>query len=445
MTQLLINICDYFLSAVVANNMNLNRELKICVLGLGYVGLPLAVEFGKVYNVIGYDIDPTRIEELENKIDRTLEVSSDELASAHQLSFTSRRDDICNCNCYIVTVPTPIDSAKRPDLGPLLSACELVGSALSKGDVVIFESTVYPGATEEECVPVLAKVSGLSYNVDFFCGYSPERINPGDHSRRITSITKVTSGSTRDTAIAIDNLYSSIIPAGTHMAPSIAVAEAAKVIENTQRDLNIALMNELSIIFARLGIDTSEVLSAAGTKWNFLPFTPGLVGGHCIGVDPYYLTHKAEAVGYQPQVILAGRRVNDAMGEYVASRLVRQMIKQSIQVSGARILVMGMTFKENCPDIRNTKVIDVVRELQDYGVVVDVFDPWVDHDQALKQYGIEICAKPDAGSYDALILSVAHDEFRRMGAQKIREFGKTQHLFFDLKSVFLLGDSDLRL
>ncbi len=425
--------------------MNLNDGVKICVIGLGYVGLPLAVEFGKVYNVVGYDINPVRIDDLRNKIDRTREVTLEDLFLAKRLSFTCTSEDIRDCNCYIVTVPTPIDSAKRPDLRPLLSACELVGSVLNNGDVVIFESTVYPGTTEEECVPVLEKVSGLSYNLDFYCGYSPERINPGDHNRRITSITKVTSGSNLEVAIAIDRLYSSIIPAGTHMAPSIAVAEAAKVIENTQRDLNIALINELSIIFAKLGIDTSEVLSAAGTKWNFLPFTPGLVGGHCIGVDPYYLTHKAEAVGYQPQVILAGRRVNDAMGEYVASRLVRQMIKQSIQVSGARVLVMGMTFKENCPDIRNTKVVDVVRELRDYGIVVDVFDPWVDQEQALKQYGIEICAAPNAGHYDAVILAVAHDEFRTMGAQKIRGLGKPEHVFFDLKSVFLLEDSDLRL
>ncbi len=425
--------------------MNLNDDVKICVIGLGYVGLPLAVEFGKIYSVIGYDIDPIRIDDLCNKIDRTREVTSEDLSAARLLSFTYREEDIRDCNCYIVTVPTPIDSSKRPDLSPLLSACELVGSVLKKGDVVIFESTVYPGATEEECVPVLEKLSGLSYNLDFHCGYSPERINPGDHTRRITSITKVTSGSNSEAAIAIDRLYASIIPAGTHLASSIAVAEAAKVIENTQRDLNIALINELSIIFARLGIDTSEVLSAAGTKWNFLPFTPGLVGGHCIGVDPYYLTHKAEAVGYQPQVILAGRRVNDAMGEYVASRLVRQMIKQSIQVSGARVLVMGMTFKENCPDIRNTKVVDVVRELREYGIVVDVFDPWVDHDRALQHYGIEICATPNAGIYDAIILSVAHNEFRTMGAQRIRGFGKPKHVFFDLKSLFLLEDSDLRL
>lgn len=425
--------------------MNLNSEPKICVIGLGYVGLPLAVEFGKVYSVVGYDIDTTRIDDLENKIDRTREVSTEDLLSARHLSFTSREEDIRNCNCYIVTVPTPIDSAKRPDLGPLLSACELVGSALSEGDVVIFESTVYPGATEEECVPVLEKVSGLKYNADFSCGYSPERINPGDHSRRITSITKVTSGSTRDTAIAIDRLYASIIPAGTHMAPSIAVAEAAKVIENTQRDVNIALVNELSIIFSRLGIDTADVLAAASTKWNFLQFTPGLVGGHCIGVDPYYLTHKAEAVGYHPQVILSGRRINDAMGEYVAARLVRQMIKKSIQVSGARILVMGMTFKENCPDTRNTKVIDVVREMEDYGASVDVFDPWVEGSQSVEHYGIETCVAPEPGMYDAVILAVAHQDFREMGPENIRAFGKPSHVFFDLKSVFSSDESDFRL
>lgn len=429
----------------MVKNMNLNSDLKICVVGLGYVGLPLAVEFGKLYNVVGYDIDPTRIDDLENKIDRTREVTAEDLSSARSLSFTSRDEDIRDCNCYIVTVPTPIDGAKHPDLGPLLSACELVGSVLAVGDFVVFESTVYPGATEEECVPVLERVSGLSYNSDFFCGYSPERINPGDHAHRVTSITKVTSGSTREAAIAIDKLYASIIPAGTHMAPSIAVAEAAKVIENTQRDLNIALVNELSIIFTKLGIDTCEVLAAAGTKWNFLPFEPGLVGGHCIGVDPYYLTYKAETVGYHPQVILSGRRINDAMGEYVASRLVRQMIQRSIHVFGSRVLVMGMTFKENCPDIRNTKVVDVVRELEDYGATVDVFDPWVERAHALEHCGIEICAAPDKGKYDAIILAVAHDDFRKMGVQKIREFGRSAHVFFDLKSVFLLNESDLRL
>lgn len=421
------------------------EEIKIAIIGLGYVGLPLSIEFSKLYKTIGYDIDHQRISDLRNKVDKTREVSRQELEAATRLVFTSDKKDLIDCNHYIVTVPTPIDELKKPDLSAILSACELVGSALKRGDFVIFESTVYPGATEEECVPVLERVSGLSYNIDFFCGYSPERINPGDHSRRISSITKVTSGSTLDAAIAIDRLYASIIPAGTHMAPSIAVAEAAKVIENTQRDLNIALINELSIIFTRLGIDTSEVLAAAGTKWNFLPFRPGLVGGHCIGVDPYYLTHKAEAVGYHPQIILSGRRINDAMGEYAVARLVRYMIKRSIPVSGARVLVMGMTFKENCPDIRNTKVVDVVRELCDYGVVVDVFDPWVDIDKAFEHYGIEICLAPEVGTYDAIILAVAHDEFREMGPGKIRSFGRPSHVFFDLKSVFSINDSDLRL
>lgn len=427
------------------DTMKLADDLKICVVGLGYVGLPLAVEFGKFYDVVGYDIDPKRIDELQKKIDTTQEVKPEVLLSASQLSFTSSEADIHNCDCYIITVPTPIDDLKRPDLGPLRSACELVGSLLKKGSCVIFESTVFPGATEEECVPILEAASGMLYNVDFFCGYSPERINPGDQTHRITDIIKVTSGSTPEVANFVDRLYSSIIPAGTYLAGSIAVAEAAKVIENTQRDLNIALINELAIIFSRLGIDTSEVLAAAGTKWNFLPFVPGLVGGHCIGVDPYYLTYKAESVGYHPQVILSGRRINDAMGEYVASRLVRVMIKRSIPVLGARVLVMGMTFKENCPDIRNTKVVDVVRELEDFGVNVDVFDPWVDHIHAEEQYGVLLCSAPDIGNYDAIILAVAHREFKQMGPQKIREFGKPSNIFFDLKAIFAVSDSDLRL
>lgn len=423
----------------------MQKDIKIGVIGLGYVGLPLAVEFGKQYETIGYDINPHRIDDLCNKIDRTREVSIEELASADRLTFTGQRKDLVDCNFYIVTVPTPIDDAKRPDLGPLLSACEIVGSVLKRGDIVVFESTVYPGATEEKCVPVLENVSGLTFNVDFHCGYSPERINPGDHNRRITSITKVTSGSTQDAAIVVDNLYASIITAGTHLAPSIAVAEAAKVIENTQRDLNIALVNELAIIFNRIGLDTSDVLAAAATKWNFLPFSPGLVGGHCIGVDPYYLTHKSEAVGYHPHVILSGRRINDGMGEYVAARLVKCMVKKSIKVAGSRVLVMGLTFKENCPDIRNTKVVDVIKHLRDYDVEVEVFDPWVEPDQAIGNYDIQMCSSPMVASYDAIVLAVAHDDFKKMGATKIREFGAQGHVFFDLKSLFLASESDLRL
>ncbi|MDB2548520.1 Vi polysaccharide biosynthesis UDP-N-acetylglucosamine C-6 dehydrogenase TviB [Paracoccaceae bacterium] len=425
--------------------MKIRKDIKIGVIGLGYVGLPLSVEFGKKYDTIGYDINQARINDLRNKVDRTREVPVEDLASSRRLVFTNQHKDLADCNYYIVTVPTPIDDAKRPDLGPLLSACETIGSVLKHGDIVVFESTVYPGATEEVCVPVLEKISGLSFNIDFYCGYSPERINPGDHGRRITSITKVTSGSTPDAANAINDLYSSIIAAGTHLASSIAVAEAAKVIENTQRDLNIALVNELSIIFNRIGIDTSEVLAAASTKWNFLPFAPGLVGGHCIGVDPYYLTYKSEAVGYHPHVILSGRRINDGMGEYVASCLVKCMVKRSLMVVRSRVLVMGLTFKENCPDIRNTKVVDVVKHLQDYGAQVDVFDPWVEPDQVLMHYGLAVCSSPSVGYYDAIILAVAHDEFRNMGSLKIREFGKDNHVFFDLKSVFAANESDLRL
>ena len=425
--------------------MNIRKDIKIGVIGLGYVGLPLSVEFGKKYETFGYDINPHRIDDLRNKVDRTREVSFEELASANRLVFTSQIQDLVGCNYYIVTVPTPIDDAKRPNLAPLLSACELVGSVLKRGDVVVFESTVYPGATEDECVPVLENVSGLSFNVDFYCGYSPERINPGDPSRRLTSITKVTSGSTLNTAREVDNLYSSIITAGTHLAPSIAVAEAAKVIENTQRDVNIALVNELAIIFNRIGIETSDVLAAASTKWNFLKFVPGLVGGHCIGVDPYYLTYKAEAVGYHPDVILSGRRINDAMGEYVASRLVKSMVQRSLMVAGSRVLVMGLTFKENCPDIRNTKVVDVVKNLKDYGINVDVFDPWVEVDQAFDYYGIQMCPSPSVAAYEAIILAVAHDDFKNMGSSQIREFGAEGHVFFDLKSLFSITESDLRL
>ena len=370
----------------------------IAVIGLGYVGLPLAVEFGKARPVIGFDINAGRIDALRVGHDATLEVSKDELATADQLTFTSDPADLAAASIYIVTVPTPIDAHKRPDLTPLLKASEMLGGVLKRGDIVIYESTVYPGATEEDCVPVLERVSGLTFNVDFFAGYSPERINPGDKLHRLPDILKVTSGSTPEIAEEVDQLYASIITAGTYKVESIRVAEAAKVIENTQRDLNVALMNELAMIFNRMGIDTDEVLKAAGTKWNFLPFQPGLVGGHCIGVDPYYLTHKAEAIGYHPQIILAGRRINDGMGAYVASQLVKAMLKRRLQVDGARVLILGLTFKENCPDLRNTRVIDVVAELREYGVQVDVHDPWVDAAEAKQEYGLDLITTPEPSS-----------------------------------------------
>ena len=417
----------------------------IAVIGLGYVGLPLAAEFGKRRPVIGFDINASRITELRAGRDHTREVGSDELAEARHLSFTDRREDLAEASIYIVTVPTPIDGHKRPDLTPLLKASETVGSVLKKGDIVIYESTVYPGATEEDCVPVLERVSGLTFNEDFFCGYSPERINPGDKKHRLTTITKVTSGSTLEVAERIDALYASIIEAGTYKAESIRVAEAAKVIENTQRDLNIALVNELAIIFNRMGIDTEAVLKAAGTKWNFLPFRPGLVGGHCIGVDPYYLTHKAEALGYHPQVILSGRRINDGMGAYVAGRMVKAMLKRGMTVSGMRVLVLGLAFKENCPDLRNTRVVDVVSELLDYGVHVDVHDPWVDAEEARAEYGLELVSAPETGAYDGVLLAVAHESYQEAGCAGLRQFGSRDHVFCDLKSVFARNESDLRL
>lgn len=420
-------------------------NVKIAVVGLGYVGLPLAVEFGKRFTVVGFDINSQRIEKLRAGHDSTLEVDDGDLARAINLSFTDRIGDLSDCNIYIVTVPTPIDAHKRPDLTPLIKASESIGGVLSEGDVVIYESTVYPGATEEDCVPVLERVSRLKFNRDFFVGYSPERINPGDKSHRLTSITKVTSASTPEAAEFIDGLYASIIEAGTYKAASIRVAEAAKVIENTQRDLNIALINELSIIFGKMGIDTQAVLDAAGTKWNFLPFRPGLVGGHCIGVDPYYLTHKAEAIGYHPEVILSGRRINDGMGSYVANRLIKEMIKRGIQIRGSRILSLGLTFKENCPDLRNTRVVDVIEELRDYGAVVDVHDPWADPLEAQEEYGIELVAEPAAGAYDGILLAVPHDVFRGLGVSQLRNHGTPRHVFFDLKSVFDETDSDLRL
>lgn len=424
--------------------MNLS-ETKIAIIGLGYVGLPLAVEFGKKFPTLGFDINQARIAELKEFKDHTLEVDSDELQAADKLSFSFKREDLASCNVFIVTVPTPIDEHRQPDLTPLVKASETLGHVIKKGDVVIYESTVYPGATEEDCIPVIERVSGLKFNVDFFAGYSPERINPGDKLHRVTTIRKVTSGSTGEVADFVDSLYGSIITAGTYKASSIKVAEAAKVIENTQRDLNIALINELAVIFNRLGIDTEEVLLAAGTKWNFLPFRPGLVGGHCIGVDPYYLTHKAQAVGYHPEVILAGRRINDNMGRYVVGQLVKSMIKRQIPVANAKVLVLGLTFKENCPDIRNTKVIDIINELKEYDIQADVFDPWVDSAEAKHEYGITLTTAPVAQSYDAVILAVAHNEFKQLGAAGIRAFGKSVHVLYDLKYVLSAAEADVRL
>lgn len=418
---------------------------RLGVIGLGYVGLPVAVAFGKHLPVVGFDINPVRIEALRRGIDVTREVSADELAQASHLSFADDLDALRTCTTFIITVPTPIDAHKRPDLTPLMRASETVGKVLKPGDVVVYESTVYPGATEEDCVPVLERVSGLSFNRDFFVGYSPERINPGDRTHRLTSIRKVTSGSTPEAAAFVDALYASIIEAGTFRAESIRVAEAAKVIENTQRDLNIALINELAVIFGRMGIDTEAVLKAAETKWNFLPFRPGLVGGHCIGVDPYYLTHKAQAVGYHPEVILAGRRLNDGMGAYVAAQLIKAMLRRAIQVTGARILVMGLAFKENCPDLRNTRVIDVVRELRDFGAEVDVCDPWVDPEEAREEFGLRLIAEPAAGTYDAIIVAVAHRQFAARGAERIRALGRPDHVLYDLKYLFPKNASDLRL
>lgn len=421
------------------------NDFRLAIIGLGYVGLPLAVEFGKKYPVVGFDINSVRLTELTNGHDSTLEVDDDELASAEYLTYSNSLDDLKACNVFIVTVPTPINEHKQPDLTPLIKASETIGKVLKQGDIVIYESTVYPGATEEDCVPVLERVSGLTFNKDFFCGYSPERINPGDKEHRVTTILKVTSGSTPEIAETVDQLYRSIITAGTYKASSIKVAEAAKVIENTQRDVNIGLINELSLIFNKLGIDTEEVLKAAGTKWNFLPFRPGLVGGHCIGVDPYYLTHKAQSVGYHPEIILAGRRLNDGMGAYVVSQLVKSMLKKRIHVEGSRVLVLGLTFKENCPDLRNTKVIDIIHELQDYGVQVDCYDPWINAKEAEHEYAISPIAEPVAGQYDGIILAVAHSEFAQMGATEIRSLGKSNHVLYDLKYVLPREQTDLRL
>jgi UDP-N-acetyl-D-galactosamine dehydrogenase len=418
---------------------------KLAVIGLGYVGLPLAVEFGKRRSVVGFDINAQRIAALRDGIDHTRETDTAELAGAKWLRFTDDPAALGQCNTFIITVPTPIDEHKRPDLAPLTAASQTVGRVLHRGDVVIFESTVYPGATEEACVPVLEKTSGLQYNRDFFCGYSPERINPGDKQHRLPNIKKVTSGSTPDIAEFVDGLYREIITAGTHKAESIRIAEAAKVIENTQRDLNIALINELSLIFNKMGLDTEAVLRAAGSKWNFLPFRPGLVGGHCIGVDPYYLTHKAQAIGYHPEVILAGRRLNDRMGSYVAGQLVKGMTRQRIQVDGARVLVMGLAFKENCPDLRNTRVVDIVSELRDYNCEVDVHDPWVNADEAFAEYGLKPIAKPPQDSYDGIILAVAHDEFRDLGEAGVRRLGRARHVLYDLKYILPAQASDMRL
>ena len=421
------------------------ENARIAVIGLGYVGLPLAVEFGKSLPVVGFDINAQRITALRAGHDSTLEVSDAELSEAEHLSYTSDVADIVDCNVYIVTVPTPIDAHKRPDLTPLIKASETIGQVLKLGDVVIYESTVYPGATEEDCVPVLERISGLTFNTDFFAGYSPERINPGDKQHRLPTIMKVTSGSTPEVADFVDALYASIVTAGTHQAPSIRVAEAAKVIENTQRDLNIALVNELAMIFNKMGIDTEAVLQAAGTKWNFLPFRPGLVGGHCIGVDPYYLTHKAETIGYHPRIILAGRRLNDGMGAHAAAQLVKEMLRRRIHVNGARVLVMGLTFKENCPDLRNTRVVDVIAELREYGVAVDVHDPWVDPAEAAHEYGLQLVFQPEAGAYDGIVLAVAHQQFREIGSTGLRRFGKPEHVLYDLKYVLSPEGSDLRL
>jgi UDP-N-acetyl-D-galactosamine dehydrogenase len=417
---------------------------KIAVIGLGYVGLPLAVEFAKKYPVVGFDISAPRITELRQGRDSSLEVEPEEL-KAVDMVYTDRLEDLRGSNVYIVTVPTPIDEYKTPDLRPLVSASQAVGQIIGKGDVVIYESTVYPGATEDDCIPVIEEVSGLKFNVDFFAGYSPERINPGDKEHRVTTIKKVTSGSNPDIADFVDGLYASIITAGTHKASSIKVAEAAKVIENTQRDVNIALINELAMIFNKLGIDTEEVLKAAGTKWNFLPFRPGLVGGHCIGVDPYYLTHKAQAIGYHPAMILAGRRINDGMGSHVAGSVVKLMLQRGMAVNGGKALVMGLTFKENCPDLRNTRVTDIIDEMQSYGMQIDVWDPWVDKQEANHEYGITPIEEPAAGQYDSIVVAVGHQQFVELGLDKIRALGKPNAVVFDVKYLFPASATDGRL
>ncbi|MCK8516988.1 nucleotide sugar dehydrogenase [Methylonatrum kenyense] len=428
------------------DTFNAPEAPRLGIIGLGYVGLPLAAEFGQVLPTVGFDINPTRINELQRGHDRTLEVTAEEFAAAGQLELTADPSRLADCNVFIVTVPTPIDIHRRPDMRPLLAASHTVGQALGPGDLVIFESTVYPGATEEDCAPVLAAQSGLRVNEGFFLGYSPERVNPGDRAHRIPDIVKVTSGSTPKTARFVDELYGRIIRVGTHPAPSIRVAEAAKVIENTQRDVNIALVNELAKLFEKLDLDTEAVLQAAGTKWNFLPFRPGLVGGHCIGVDPYYLTHKAQAVGHHPEMILAGRRTNDGMGSHIADRTVKAMIRKGFPVVGSRILLMGLSFKENCPDLRNTRVVDIIADLRSYNAQVDVWDPWINADDAWEEYGLEMLrGEPEQGAYDAVILAVPHRQFRELGAEALRRFGNDHAVVFDVKSVFPVGSCDLRL
>ncbi|HHE8623749.1 TPA: Vi polysaccharide biosynthesis UDP-N-acetylglucosamine C-6 dehydrogenase TviB [Escherichia coli] len=414
-------------------------------MGLGYVGLPLAVEFGKILPTIGFDINKKRISELSNYIDNTLECTTEELKQAHNLIYSSELNLLSTCNFFIVTVPTPIDKHKQPDLTPLVKASESIATILKKGDIVVYESTVYPGATEEVCIPILEKNSGLKFNVDFFAGYSPERINPGDKEHRVTNILKITSGSTPETADKVDEVYNLIIEAGTHKASSIKVAEAAKVIENTQRDVNIALINELSIIFNKLNIDTLEVLEAAGTKWNFLPFRPGLVGGHCIGVDPYYLTHKAQSAGYHPEIILAGRRLNDNMGHFVVSQLVKKMISKKIQIENSNVLILGLTFKENCPDLRNTKVVDIISELKEYNINVDVFDPWCSSEEAEREYNISLIPEIKKSHYDSIIIAVGHNKFKELGIEIIHSFGKTTHILYDLKYILPKKEVDIRL
>ena len=420
-------------------------KIRIGIIGLGYVGLPLAVEFGKKFPTVGFDVNRNRVSELKSGNDSTLEVTKDELSQVKQLTYADTVSEIESCNFYIVTVPTPIDIYKNPDLSFLESACQTVGKVIKRGDIVVFESTVYPGATEEVCVPVIEQESGLVYNQDFFAGYSPERINPGDKEHRVTTITKVTSGSTPEAANYIDSVYSSIIQAGTYKASSIKVAEAAKVIENTQRDLNIALINELSLIFNKLEIDTEEVLLVAGTKWNFLPFRPGLVGGHCIGVDPYYLTHKAQAIGYNPEVILAGRRINDSMGAHVAQRVIKMMTTRRVHAAGSNILILGLAFKENCPDLRNTRVIDMITEFKSYNASIDVYDPWVNPDEARKEYNIEMISELKNNHYDAVVIAVGHQQFRDMGGSEIRKLGREGSIIFDVKYTFPKDSVDGRL
>lgn len=421
------------------------EQLKIAIMGLGYVGLPLAVEFGKKVQTTGFDINLQRIQELNNFQDHTLEVSAEDLAQVENLSYSSHIEQLKQCNFFIVTVPTPIDNFKQPDLTPLIKASQSIAQILKQGDVVVYESTVYPGATEEVCIPVLEQYSGLVFNQDFFVGYSPERINPGDKQRKVTNILKITSGSTDEVADYIDTVYQLIIEAGTYKAPSIKVAEAAKVIENTQRDVNIALINELALIFNKMNIDTEEVLKAAGTKWNFLPFRPGLVGGHCIGVDPYYLTHKAQSLGLHPEIILAARRLNDRMGEYVATQLIKEMVKQRIQVVGARILILGLSFKENCPDIRNTKIVDMVKALKEYDLDLDIYDPWVSPQEVEHEYGFAPLLTLEQHQYDAIVIAVAHDQFKQMSVNDFEKLGKAQHVLYDLKYILDQEYSDIRL